>query len=97
MNFVDLHVALCAMWMLAFEKSPWPTLTLVVPLETIVLSTFVMIGQHRQAAIQQAKSDRDYQDAGTLLIENSNLPRLINQMTDELDRHALGGTASSPT
>ena len=27
MNFVYLHVVLFATWMLAFEKSPWPTLT----------------------------------------------------------------------
>jgi hypothetical protein len=35
-----------------------PTLTLVVSLEAIFLSTFVMIGQNRQAAFQQAKADR---------------------------------------
>ena len=45
MNFVYIHAALFAVWMLVFEKSPWPTLTLVVSLEAIFLSTFVMIGQ----------------------------------------------------
>ncbi len=54
MNFVYLHVALFAIWMLFLEKSPWPTLTLIVSLEAIFLSTFVMIGQNRQAAFQQA-------------------------------------------
>lgn len=43
--------------MLVFEKSPWPTLTLVVSLEAIFLSTFVVIGQNRQAAFQQVKVD----------------------------------------
>ena len=28
MNFVYIHVVLFATWMLVFEKSPWPTLTL---------------------------------------------------------------------
>ena len=60
MNFVYLHVALFATWMIVFEKSPWPTLTLIVSLEAIFLSTFVMIGQNRQAAFQQAKADHDY-------------------------------------
>ena len=46
--------------MLAIEKSPWPTLTLVVSLEAIFLSTFVTIGQNRQAAFQQAKADHDF-------------------------------------
>ena len=46
--------------MLFFEKSPWPTLTLVVSLEAIFLSTFVMIGQNRQAGFAQAKADHDF-------------------------------------
>ena len=29
MHFVYLHVLLFAVWMLAIEKSPWPTLTLI--------------------------------------------------------------------
>jgi len=97
MNFVYLHIALFALWMIVFEQSPWPTLTLIVSLEAIFLSTFVMIGQNRQAAFQQVKSDRDYQDVSTLLVENTNLTRLINQMTEELHRHVLGGTESSPS
>jgi uncharacterized membrane protein len=97
MNFVYLHIALFALWMIVFEKSPWPTLTLIVSLEAIFLSTFVMIGQNRQAAFQQAKSDRDYQDVNTLLTENTNLTRVINHMTEELHHHVLGGTASSPS
>ena len=32
MRFVYLHVALFAIWMLFIEKSPWPTLTLIVSL-----------------------------------------------------------------
>jgi uncharacterized membrane protein len=32
MNFVYLHIALFAVWMLVFEKSPWPTLTLAFSL-----------------------------------------------------------------
>ena len=52
MSFVFIHAALFAVWMLFLERSPWPTLTLVVSLEAIFLSTFVMIGQNRQAAFQ---------------------------------------------
>jgi uncharacterized membrane protein len=90
MHFVYLHIALFAIWMLIFEKSPWPTLTLIVSLEAIFLSTFVMIGQNRQAAFQQAKSDKDYQDVNTLLVENTDLTRTIHQLTEELHRHVLG-------
>jgi uncharacterized membrane protein len=93
MNFVYLHVALFATWMLVFEKSPWPTLTLIVSLEAIFLSTFVMIGQNRQAAFQQAKADHDYKDVNTLLVENTDLTRAIHQLTQELHEHVIHNTA----
>jgi uncharacterized membrane protein len=81
--------------MVVFEKSPWPTLTLIVSLEAIFLSTFVMIAQNRQAAFQQAKADHDYGDINTLLVENTNLTRTIHQLTEELHKHALGDTSSN--
>ena len=41
---------------------PTPTTrqALIVSLEAIFLSTFVMIGQNRQADFQQAKAEHDY-------------------------------------
>ncbi|HEY3547725.1 MAG TPA: DUF1003 domain-containing protein [Propionicimonas sp.] len=89
MWFVYLHVALFAVWMTSFEKSPWPTLTLIVSLEAIFLSTFVMIGQNRQAAFQQAKADHDYQEEDTLLKENTELTRLIRALTEEIHARVL--------
>ncbi len=73
MMFVYIHIAAFAIWMLVFEKSPWPTLTLIVSLEAIFLSTFVMIGQNRQASFQQAKADHDYSEEEALLKENTDL------------------------
>ena len=84
MMFVYLHIALFAVWMLVFEKSPWPTLTLIVSLEAIFLSTFVMIGQNRQAAFQQAKADHDYIAQQKLLEENTELTRTIHRLTQEI-------------
>jgi len=89
MNFVYLHAILFAAWMLVFERSPWPTLTLIVSLEAIFLSTFVMIGQNRQASFQQAKADHDYADVDRLLIENTNLTRAVHELTKELHDHLL--------
>ena len=60
MAFVYIHILVFAVWMLFVEKNPWPKLTLVVSLEAIFLSTFVMIGQNRSAAFQQAKADHDF-------------------------------------
>jgi uncharacterized membrane protein len=95
MNFVYLHVILFATWMLVFEKSPWPTLTLIVSLEAIFLSTFVMIGQNRQAAFQQAKADHDYGDVNRLLVENTDLTRAIHRLTEEVHQHLFGDAAAS--
>jgi uncharacterized membrane protein len=67
MRFVYLHAVVFAVWMLVLEKTPWPTLTLIVSLEAIFLSTFVMIGQNRQAEFQQAKADSDYANVDQLL------------------------------
>jgi uncharacterized membrane protein len=65
---------------------PWPTLTLVVSLEAIFLSTFVMIGQNRQAAFQQAKADHDYNSQELELKTNTQLTREIHVLTAELYR-----------
>ena len=95
MNFVYIHAALFAIWMLVFEKSPWPTLTLVVSLEAIFLSTFVMIGQNRQAAFQQAKADHDYAEEEKLLEENTDITRTIHQLTTDLHEKLLGSAPSA--
>ncbi|MDQ1553957.1 MAG: hypothetical protein QOK46_1035, partial [Microbacteriaceae bacterium] len=73
MRFVYVHALLFAAWMLWFERSPWPTLTLVVSLEAIFLSTFVMIGQNRQAAFQQVKADHDFVSTEQELANNTTL------------------------
>jgi len=90
MSFVFIHAALFAVWMLFFERSPWPTLTLVVSLEAIFLSTFVMIGQNRQAAFQQAKADHDFEAQELELKTNTELTREIHRLTAELHRRLMG-------
>jgi uncharacterized membrane protein len=84
MWFVYVHIVLFAVWMVFGEKNPWPTLTLVVSLEAIFLSTFVMIGQNRQAEFQQAKADRDYTEQEQLLVENTDITRKINDLSAQI-------------
>jgi len=89
MNFVYIHIVLFTVWMLFFEHSPWPTLTLAVSLEAIFLSTFVMIGQNRQGAFQQAKADHDFNEQELELKTNTQLTREIHTLTEELHRRLL--------
>ena len=89
MPFVYVHVVVFAVWMLFVETSPWPTLTLVVSLEAIFLSTFVMIGQNRAAAFQQAKANHDFNEQELELKTNTQLTREIHQLTTELHRRVI--------
>jgi uncharacterized membrane protein len=92
MPFVYVHIAVFAVWMLLVEKSPWPTLTLVVSLEAIFLSTFVMIGQNRAAAFQQAKANHDFLEQEVELKTNTQLTREIHALTTELHRRVIDGS-----
>jgi uncharacterized membrane protein len=89
MPFVYVHVVVFAVWMLFVETSPWPTLTLVVSLEAIFLSTFVMIGQNRAAAFQQAKANHDFIEQEGELKTNTQLTREIHVLTTELHRRVI--------
>jgi uncharacterized membrane protein len=93
MNFVYIHIALFTLWMLFIEKSPWPTLTLIVSLEAIFLSTFVMIGQNRQSVFQQAKADHDFREQELELKTNTQLTREIERLTIELRNRLIRGSA----
>src|SRR4051812_28591293 len=92
MPFVYVHIVVFAAWMLFVEKSPWPTLTLVVSLEAIFLSTFVMIGQNRAAAFQQAKANHDFLEQELELKTNTQLTREIHVLTTELHRRVIDGS-----
>ena len=95
MRFVYIHVALFTIWMLFIESKPWPTLTLIVSLEAIFLSTFVMIGQNRQADFQQAKADHDFNEQELELKTNTELTREIDRLTLELHTRLLDKPASA--
>jgi uncharacterized membrane protein len=90
MWFVYLHAIGFALWMLFIESSPWPSLTLVVSLEAIFLSTFVMIGQNRQAEFQQHKANHDFIEQELELKTNTELTRAIHAMTTELHSRLVG-------
>ncbi len=96
MPFVYIHAIAFALWMLVFEKSPWPTLTLAVSLEAIFLSCFVMIGQNRQAAFQQAKADHEFAVGEQELKRNTELTQQIHELTREVHEHVVGGVMFGP-
>jgi hypothetical protein len=63
--------------------------TRVVSLEAIFLSTFVMIGQNRQAAFQQSRADHDFETQELELKTNTEITRQIHVLTEELHRRFM--------
>ena len=97
MKFVYLHAIAFVVWMLVFEESPWPTLTLIVSLEAIFLSTFVMIGQNRQAEFAQRKADHDFTEQEQELKLNTELTKAIHELTTQMHGSIFGPTKPSGT
>jgi uncharacterized membrane protein len=71
LNFVYIHTAWFAVWIIlnvgavgasaAFDKFPFGLLTMIVSLEAIFLSTFVMVSQNRQAERADVRSELDFE------------------------------------
>jgi uncharacterized membrane protein len=107
MPFVWVHVGLFVFWvasgLFGADRYPFQFLTFVVSLEAIFLSAFVMIGQNRQSAFQQAKADHDFHEAETELKMNTELTRAIHAMTQEIHtitdelRRSIGGDDVPPS
>jgi uncharacterized membrane protein len=71
LNFVYIHSVWFGVWIvlnigaiggaLVFDKFPFGLLTMIVSLEAIFLSTFVMVSQNRQSARADIRSELDFQ------------------------------------
>jgi uncharacterized membrane protein len=99
MRFVYVHIALFAVWMIWFEKSPWPTLTLVVSLEAIFLSTFVMISQNRADEKRAALASHAWQSVQLEEKQNEELLQLSQQileLTHQIHRLTVGKAGAEP-
>ena len=92
MKFVYIHAVLFAVWMLFIESNPWPKLTLIVSLEAIFLSTFVMIGQNRQAAFQQSKADHDFVEQEQELKTNTDITRAVHELAKQIHATVVAGS-----
>jgi uncharacterized membrane protein len=62
MPFVYIHAVFFAAWIVSgIESFPYGLLTMIVSLEAIFLSTFVMISQNRADEKRQALADHQWQ------------------------------------
>lgn len=92
MSFVWVHVAWFGLWVamslglfgksLQFDRFPFGLLTMIVSLEAIFLSTFVMISQNRADSRRQALADHQWmlvQEEGK---QNEELLRISKEILD---------------
>jgi len=91
MRFVGLHVVWFGIWIginlfgPRFDPFPFGLLTMIVSLEAIFLSTFVLISQNRVEDRQQAVAEHHYHETGLLerlLRENTKLTEEIHALVD---------------
>jgi uncharacterized membrane protein len=97
MAFVYIHVVWFASWIgFGVEKYPYGLLTMIVSLEAIFLSTFVMISQNRADAKRQVIADQQWQTVKEEDKQNEELLTLSNQIL-ELTRSIHEYTSPGPT
>ena len=83
MLFVYIHIAWFGCWIgFGVEKYPYGLLTMIVSLEAIFLSTFVMISQNRADAKRQAIADEQWQTVKEEDRQNEELLELSRQILD---------------
>ena len=116
MKFVYLHTIWFVLWvaingglllamglgLTPFDPFPFGLLTLIVSLEAIFLSTFVMIAQNRMAAVADARSQADYEVNVRAEAEVAKLLHLVQALAEHhvMDIQSSGseqqGTPESP-
>jgi len=101
MWFVYIHIVWFGLWIgLGAEKYPYGLLTMIVSLEAIFLSTFVMISQNRADAKQQVIADQQWETVQEEDQQNRELLELSNQilaLTKEVHAAQRRANAVQPT
>jgi uncharacterized membrane protein len=96
MPFVYIHIAWFGCWIgFGVEKYPFGLLTMIVSLEAIFLSTFVMISQNRADARRQAIANQQWQTVEEEDRQNEELLALSRQILD-LTKAIHAGTPQRP-
>jgi uncharacterized membrane protein len=97
MLFVYLHITWFASWILfGVEEYPFGLLTMIVSLEAIFLSTFILISQNRADERRQIVADQQWQMVQDEEQQNQELLRLSNQLL-ELTRAIHATTTAQAT
>ncbi len=88
MSFVYIHALIFAVWIIynlslpktGFDPFPFGLLTLIVSLEAIFLSTFVMLSQNRQSKQADLRAQLDYEVNVKAEQEVEEIKRLLSEL-----------------
>jgi uncharacterized membrane protein len=83
-SFVILHIIWFAVWVIfKVEDFPYGLLTMIVSLEAILLSTFIMMSQNRQVDRDRAQAQADYETNVSAKEEIEDLQKRLARIEDE--------------
>ena len=98
MMFVYVHVIWFGAWIIfTVEHYPFGLLTMIVSLEAIFLSTFVMISQNRADEKRRVLADHQWQIVQEEEQQNEQLLQLSHQILELTKAIQAKNTARSPT
>jgi uncharacterized membrane protein len=97
MLFVYIHILWFGAWIgFRVEHYPFGLLTMIVSLEAIFLSTFVLISQNRTDAKRQVVADQQWQTVKEEDKQNEELIHISNQILDlTKEIHSFAAAARS--
>jgi uncharacterized membrane protein len=83
MRFVYIHIIWFVLWIgLQVEQYPFGLLTMIVSLESIFLSTFLLISQNRSDERRQAVADQQWQSVQASQLQQDEVLRLTQEILD---------------
>jgi uncharacterized membrane protein len=90
--FVWVHLGWFSFWIgenlirgrVGFDPYPFPLLTLIVSLEAILLSTFILISQNRDARLSERRNQLDLQINLLTEQENTKMLTMLKQIADKV-------------
>jgi uncharacterized membrane protein len=105
MTFVYVHIVWFAVWILlneglaghgaVFDPYPFGLLTMIVSLEAIFLSTFVMVSQNRQAARDNIRADLAFETNVRSEVWSAHIGRALGLDPEEVERNVQQLVAQS--
>ncbi|OHV22948.1 hypothetical protein BBK14_24675 [Parafrankia soli] len=103
--FVYLHAAWFTIWILldkgvfgdaaVFDPYPFGLLTMIVSLEAIFLSTFVMISQNRQAAREDIRAEVDFETNLRSEVWSVHIGKALGLDAEAIEQHAAEAIVES--